>query len=350
MDAGWNRVRRRRPGPVLVALALAALGWGRTAAAQEVVVKLATLVPKDSSWHRTLQEWANEWKRQSHGAVRLRIYPGGVAGDDTDVVRKMRLGVLGAGLLTAGGLADIDRSVLALAVPMAYESYAEFDRVLEGMTPLLEQALAAKGFVLLNWADAGWLHFFSRSPVRTPDDLRKLKLFTGTGDQPTVDLWIAAGFRPVPLPATEISTALQTGLVTAVAATPKAAVLLGWYRRARYMSGLKWAVLLAGTVVRSDLWERVPEAIRPALIESARRAGRKLSAQTRADAPHDVAAMVRHGLVEVTVDHDTRDLWRRAAHAAYPALRDAFAPAAAIDAAIELRDRFRRDETGASGQ
>ncbi len=167
-------------------------------------MKMATLAPKGSAWHLILQEMGEKWKSVSGGRVTLTLYPGGVAGDDGDVVRKMRLGTLNAGLLTSLGLAQIDRSILALQIPMMYDSYEELDAVLEKMSPGLEKIFEQKGFVVLNWTDAGWVHFFTKTPVRTPEDLKGLKLFTGAGDTETVELWKAAGFRPVPLPVTEI--------------------------------------------------------------------------------------------------------------------------------------------------
>ena len=217
---------------ILLVSALGLLFSGRHAAAQGVVIKMATLLPQGSVWHTALQEMGNRWQQATAGRVTLRIYPGGVAGDDGDVVRKMRLKTLDAGLLTAAGLGDIDRSIFALELPMGYESYDELDFVLEKMQSTLEKLYADKGFVVLGWADAGWVRFFSKAPVRTPDDLKALKLFTWAGDDPAVELWKSAGFNPVPLPSTEISTALQTGLVSALPTTPQAALLLQWYTSA----------------------------------------------------------------------------------------------------------------------
>lgn len=327
----------------ILVLALASAG---PAAAQNVLVKMATLVPQGSAWHTTLLEMVQAWQTASGGKVTLRLYPGGVAGDDGDVVRKMRLGTLDAGLLTAAGLADMDRSVFALGVPMAYASYEEFDATLEKMTPLLEKAYADKGFIILNWADAGWIHFLSKSPVKTPDDLKALKLFTWSGDNAAVEIWKASGFTPVPLPATEISTALQTGLVSALPTTPQAAVLLQWYTHAPYMIDLKWAVLLGGTVITKAAWERIPADVRPALLEATRAAGRKLREQTRGGAARDVEAMAKRGLTVYHVDAATEALWRKTAEAAYPRVREVFVPAAAFDQALAYRDEYRKGKDG----
>lgn len=333
----------RRPRFVLLALALfAGAVWLPSAAeAEKVTIKMATLVPAGSSWHTTLQELAARWQELSGGRVTLRLYPGGVAGDDTDLVRKMRLGTLDAALLAPSGLAQIDREIHALLVPLAYRSYEEFDAVAEGLEPRLAAGFKEKGFVVLSWADGGWVQFFAKSPVATPQDLAAQKLFSWSGDQATTELWKAAGFQPVPLPATEISTALQTGLVTAVATSAQAAVLLQWYEHAPYLTDLPWAVLVGGIVVSERSWEKVPAELRGPLAEAARETGRKLSAQTRESAPEHVAAMVRRGLTVVPVDAAGRAEWERRVVEAYPKLRDGFVPADAFTAALALRDAWR---------
>jgi len=188
-------------------------------AADEMVIKMATIAPQGSEWHQVLQEMGAAWEKASRGQVQFRLYPGGVAGDDADVVRKMRLGTLNVALLSSDGLTDIDRSVLALQVPLAYANYRELDCTIEQLGPRIEKQLEARGFVLLGWSDAGWAHFFTKEPVRTPDDMKKLKMFVWAGDDRYAELWKKAGFNPVPLPSTEISTALQTGLVNAVTST-----------------------------------------------------------------------------------------------------------------------------------
>jgi TRAP-type C4-dicarboxylate transport system substrate-binding protein len=335
-----------QPTVTLLLAVSALLMLAPAALAQNVVIKMATLVPQGSAWHTTLLELAQQWQQASGGKVTLRLYPGGVAGDDGDVVRKMRLGTLDAGLLAAAGLADIDRATLALAIPMAYNDYAELDAVQNMLSPELERIFADKGFVMLAWADAGWVHFFTKSPVKTPDDLKALKLFNWAGDTAAVEMWKAAGFNPVPLPSTEISTALQTGLVSALPTTPQAAVLLQWYNHAPYMTDVRWAVLLGGVVVTKKSWDKVPADLRPALLEASRKAGVKLRQQTRQAASVDVEAMAKRGLNVVHLDEAAVVPWLRAAEAAYPKMRESYLPAAAFDMAMKAREEYRR--TGAA--
>jgi len=328
------------------AAAAACLIATATAQAQTVVVKMATLVPDGSSWHQILKETAEKWKTLSGGRVVVRLYPGGVAGDDPDVVRKMRLGTLNAGVLTSVGVAEIDKSVYALGIPMMYASYEEVYHVLDKMRPGLEGRLETKGFVVLNWADGGWVRFFSQRPVAVPDDLRALKLFSWAGDNEAVEIWRAAGFNPVPLPSTEIATALQTGLVNALGAPPQVAVITQYYNHARNMTDLEWQLLLGATIVTKSTWERIPADMRPALLEAAREGGRRLQAEIRRTGEKDVLAMQKRGLNVVPVDARARELWRQTAEGMYRRIRGAIVPADAFDEALRHRDEYRKRSGG----
>ena len=213
--------------------------------AADIVIKVATLAPQGSEYHKILQEMGAEWQKASNGRIVFRLYPGGVTGDDLDIIRKMRLGTLDAGLLTVGGLSHIDRRILALEVPLAYADYRELDCVRDQIGPQFplplrsprpcpggrERQMEEKGFIVLGWSDGGWTRFFTKSPVRTPDDLKKLKMFSLAGDDQYVELCKKAGFNPVPLPSTEIATALQTGLVNAITMSPQGVLLMQWQKQ-----------------------------------------------------------------------------------------------------------------------
>ena len=315
----------------------------------EVIIKMATIAPQGSEWHQVLQEMGAEWQKASRGQIKFRLYPGGVAGDDGDVVRKMRLGTLNMALLSSEGLTDIDRSVLALQVPLAYANYRELDCTIEQLGPRIEKQIEDKGFVLLGWSDAGWAHFFTKEPVRTPEDMKKLKMFVWAGDDRYAELWKKAGFNPVPLPSTEISTALQTGLVNAVTSTVQGVVLLQWYRQIKYMTDLNWAVFLGAIVLPKKTWDAIPADVRPALKEAARKACRRLSEFSRQSEARDIAVLQKHGVQVVAVDSAVLDQWRKLIDTVLPQVRGSFLPAEYLDAALKRRDQCRLQAGKAGG-
>lgn len=312
------------------------------AGAQTVDIKMATLAPTGSEWHRILREMGDRWKRESGGRVSLVLYPGGVAGDDANVVQKMRLGTLHAAALTTSGLEEVDRSILALQVPMMFGSWEEIDYVRGAMSAHFEKVYADKGFQILDWVDIGWVQFFTKTPVRTPEDLKALKIFAWASDAEVIQFWRSAGFHPVPLPSTEIATALQTGLITALPTTPQVAVLLQFSNHLRNMTEVRWAAFFGAIVVRRETWERIPATVRPALLAAARDAGRLLRELTRRSEPRDIASMEKRGMTVLRLDAAQAGLWRQAAESVYPQLSGRYAPAADFEEAKRLRDEYRK--------
>jgi len=324
---------------------IAALTLAVPAAAQApITIKMATLVPENSSWFLVLKDVADKWNKASGGKVRVLLYPGGRQGDDPDVVRKMNLGTLNAGVLTSVGMAEIDKSVYALSIPMAFDSYEEVYGVLDKMRPSLEAKIAAKGFVVLNWADGGWVHFFSKSPMRTPDEGKKLKMFSWAGDPKTTEIWKSAGFDPRPAPSTELVTGLQTGLFELLGAPPQVAVITRYYETTKFMTDLRWGILLGATVVKKDVWERIPADLRPQLLQIAQDAGKKLQADIRAGETRDIDAMKKAGLTVVPIDAKTKDLWKKTAQATYGRVRGEVVPPDAFDDALRLLDEYRKQK------
>ncbi len=315
---------------------------GRPATAQTVTVKMATLVPEGSQWHTILKEMAESWKAESGGKVVLRLYAGGVAGDDPDVVRKMRLGTLNGGVLTSAGVGEIDRSVFALSVPMMFSGYDEVYAVLEKMRPMLEQRLADKGFVTLGWADGGWVHYFAQQPVATPDDLRKLKLFSWAGDTEAIELLKAAKFNPIPLPSTELSTALQTGLVQAFGAPPQVTVIAQYYNQAKFMTDLDYQLLLGAILINQETWNKIPADLQPKLRQAAETAAQKLRAALRSGSEKDIEAMKARGLTVVPVSAAQKAQWEKLITDLTPKIRGPIVPADAFDLAVKSRDEIRK--------
>jgi hypothetical protein len=210
---------------------------------------MATLVPDGSSWYQILKETGERWKQASGGRVTVRLFPGGVAGDDPDVVRKMRLGTLNAGRADLGRRRRDRQSVYAMGIPLMYDSYEEVDWVHEKMRPKLEASLEAKGFVALNWVDGGWVRFFAKKPVAGAGRPARAQALLVGGRRQSVEVWRSAGFNPVPLPSTELSTALQTGLVEALGSPPQVAVISQFFNHATNMTALRWQLLQGATLV-----------------------------------------------------------------------------------------------------
>jgi len=318
----------------------------RAASAQAHVVKLATLVPEGSVWDKALRDMGAEWSSATQGRVALRVYPGGVAGDEPDVVRKMRIGQLQAAAITTAGLASIDPSFNVFNVPMFFTSYPELFATLDKLEPVLKQRLEAKGFVLLSWGHGGWVYFFTKAPVESVDGLRHTKMFTWAGDDQIVAVWKSKGFNPVPLAATDIMTGLQTGMIDSYPTTPLLGLTLQWYRQTPNMVGMGMAPLVGGLVMSKTAWMKLPEADRARVQAACDRMEKRLEVEVPRQDTTAVGEMRKRGLAVSVVSPANAAQFRAVAEEFATALAGIRIPTEVLALARRERDAFRKQNGG----
>lgn len=309
-------------------------------------IKMGTLAPEGSVWHNVLRVMGQEWQEISNGRVRLRIYPGGVAGDDADMVRKMRIGQLHAAALTGEGLSNILKDLAVFQMPMLLRSDAELEYVRGAMKAEFEAQMEAEGFKVLYWSEVGWVYLFSNTPVVTPADLKKLDVWVWAGDAAWTDALKDGGYKPVPLPATEIHTGLNSGLIDAFATTPVAALSFQWFAQAKNMMAMKWGPLTAAVVVSKRSWERIPEDLRPALIEAAQNAGDDARGQIRQLEQDAIETMKGYGLSVNEVPENTVTEWRAEIMKTYPKLIGRSVPEGIYSDVAALLKTYREGDSG----
>jgi TRAP-type C4-dicarboxylate transport system substrate-binding protein len=332
---------------------LAALsGFLLPAWAQQIEIKMGTLAPEGSPWHKVLERMGERWRDISGGRVRLKIFAG-TLGDEPDLVNKMRINQIQAVALSGAGMSEIEKGVGCLQIPMMIQSYEELDCVRDRLAPRIEKMIESRGYVVLNWGDAGWVHFFSRNRITTLDDLRKMKLFTWAGDADELELWKANGFKPIPLAATDILMSLQTGLIDAVPTTPLYALWNQSFALAPNMNDIKWAPLVGATVISKAAWERIPQEMRAPMLKAARDSGAELRSGIRSMGDEAIKTMTAgqpgKRSVKLNVVHaDAAALadWRKQAEAVYPKMRGKLFPAELFDEARRLCEECRAHSNG----
>ena len=306
-QASASRLRSLLPVSILVLALLAPAASGRT------LIKMASLVPDGSVWGKILQDMGAEWQEATDGEVTLRLYSGGVAGTEADMVRKMRIGQLHAAALSVAGLSNIDKGFEIFEIPMFFDSYGELIHVLEKTRPTLEKRLADKGYVLLNWGLVGWVHIFSKEPVRSVDDLKKLKIFSVADNEAMLQLWRQNGFQPVSLAVTDMLTGLQTGMIEALPTTPLAALSLQWFRQTPDMQDLGLAPLIGANVISERVWKRLSPEDQKALLAAAAKTEKRLMKEIPDQDERAVEEMTQRGMSVIEVTPEQEREWRRTA-------------------------------------
>ena len=321
-----------------VILALSAVLLAHAAIAQ-TTIKLATIVPQGSVWDKDLQQMAEEWKNATGGRVAVTIYSGGSQGDESNVLRKMRLDALQAASFTAVGLGSIDSSFNVFDIPFFFASYDELNYVTEKLTPLIRKRVEAKGFMLLNWGHGGWTQVFTKTPVQTVADLKRIKLYTSAGNDRMVQWFKANGFEPRAMAMTDILTGLTTGMLEGLPTPPLAALMFQWYKQTPYMLDIGLAPIIGATVITRKAWNAIPEGDRPKLLEAAAGVEKRLQVEVPKQDADAVSAMTKQGL---TVTKATGPEWRTQIDGLAKTMRGEMVPQDVFDAASKARDEFRK--------
>lgn len=316
--------------------------------AAPVDIKLATLAPANTSWHKALLDMGATWNKETAGRVTLTVYAGGIQGDEATTIRKMRPGIdtLQAAFLTAAGLAELDDAFNVFSMPFFMESDDEELAVEKKLTPLLEQKLQAKGFHLLSWGTGGWVQVFSKKPLRTLADVKGAKLFTTKGDDKWLQWYVANGFHPVALLPADIPAQLKlsTGLIDTAPIPPYLALSLQMFRDAKYMLDLHIVPLTGAMIVSNGAWNRIPPEDRAAVIAAAQVLEKRVRAEAPALDADSVKQMAARGLQVTTLDAKGTAEFRTAANQFLSSMRGAMVPADVFDMAVQERDAFRKSK------
>ncbi len=275
-----------------------------------LTLKIATLAPEGSPWVEAMRKVAGQWEKASGGQVRLKIYAGGVAGEEADMVRKLRIGQLQGAALTQLGMGLLEPDILTVSVPFLIRDEAELDHVLQAGRGRYAELFARRGYLLAALPKAGWVHFFARQPVVRPDDLRRLKLAVPGDDPLFVEIWRRLGFNAFSLSINDLLAGLQAGMADACYSPLLAAASFQWFGAVRYMPSLPVAPVLGGVLLSEAAMEQVPAGLRPVLLDAFRELERNLDARMVSLENEALAAMQRHGLEVVPVPPEAAAEWR----------------------------------------
>lgn len=317
-----------------VAVVIAALGIAPTAtAAEKKELRIATVAPAGSSFHKRLQSLGAEWSR-GPGGVSMNIYPG-TQGGELQIVRRMRVGQIQGAMLTSVGLGQLDRSVTALQLmPLMFRNWEDVDRVRERLRPELEKRLRDAGYVVMFWADAGWVRYFSRTPIRSVRDLKPMRVFASSGDPDSIDM-MKDYYTPVVLEPDQILLGLRNGMIDAL---PVPAFLANFNQVATYapyMLDLNWAPITGALVVTEKAWKQLDPATQAWLKESSDRAGDEMRRASRAEDEQAVQAMKeKHGLKIVSLTPEADREFRTEVARIYPRIRGKLVPETMFDMTV----------------
>jgi len=208
---------------------------GAKRAVAATVIKVSLITPVGSAWTNALHQMAAKVEQRTGGEVEFKIYAGGISGDETDVLRKMRANRIHAAGFSGVGLGILLPQVRILEAPLLYRNYDEIDRVKEALSPVFQTELNKKGYILLGFAEAGFVRFFSKVQMTGPQNFKPLKMWVWKDDPVAKNSLEQLGINTYPLHLTDVNTGLETGMINSFYSPPLAAIAFQWYAKIKYM-------------------------------------------------------------------------------------------------------------------
>jgi len=317
---------------IIIVCAFTQLLW-----AKKIVIKMATLAPEGTDWHGILVEMGQAWTDATDGEVRLRIYPGGVVGDERDMIRKMRIGQIQGAAISTEGMTEINPYFTTFFMPLMYQSYDDVDFVREKLSNELSSETEKNGFKILTMVDVGWVYWFSTEPIYTPEDLKKTKLFIWAGDYKSAQLYEKNGYHPVPLAMTDVLSALQTGLVTSIGFNPMYVLAQQLFGIAENMLDMKWGNLTAAVIIDMKTWRRIKPKHQEAMLVASKKIGNRFQSKNRHESDNAVDVMKEYGLTVNTPTAEQVKAWEALIEGMAPDFRGTVIDEKAFDRLMEIK-------------
>ena len=320
------------------------LFFTRSAAGAEkgFVIKLGTLAPEGSSWMKTFNTLNTEVMKKTENKVQFKIYPGGVLGDEMDMLRKLKIGQIQGVALTSGGLSALFKEMDVLQIPFLFQTYEEVDATLKKMDSFFRKGFEDNGYVFLGWSEAGFIYLMSTVPIASVSDLKKAKVWVWEDSPMSKAIFDEAGVKAIPLTIPDVLVGLQTGLVDVVYAPPTGAISLQWFTKVKYLTDVPLVYLTGGVVVKKDIFKQISQSSQNFISESFQQHLDQLKIITRNENRDAIKVMVKNGVKIVTPTKDQIDEYKRLSNKAMGQIRGHTFSQKVLEDVTSLLENYRR--------
>ena len=309
---------------------------------ESATLKIATLSPEGSDWMKVLRLAAKEIEEKTSGNVKLKIYPGGVMGDDKAVMRKMRIGQLQGAVLTSGGLVNSYKAIGIYGLPMLFRSQAEVDLTRSQIDEMLMEGLETKGFMGFGLAGVGFAYPMSQVAATNVSEVRKMKIWTPDNDLGALTAFEAFNISPIPLPYGDVLMGLQTGLINGIAAPPVGTLLLQWHTQVSYALDLPLLYVYVYFVISNKAFKKLSTEDRQTVSNVLNAAVNQVDQAAKQDVQKAKKALSGQGISWLAPVSDDFAEWDRLASTARKALvEDGYVSEPLYERVVSILEKIR---------
>lgn len=265
--------------------------------AQQYTIKFATVAPEGSTWMNVMHEYDAAVRKDSNGKLGFKFYPGGIAGDEKDVLRKIRIGQYQAAGFTGVGMGEIAPEERILDSPFLFRDTSEIDYIYNKFTTLFSQAFEKGGFVFLGWAEVGFVYVFTQKPIYSVEDMKDVKAWMWEGDPIAQASFKVLHLAPIPLSVTDVNTSLQTGMINCVYSPPLAMIALQWFTKVKYMLDVPLANSTGAALISKRYFDTLPSDLQQILLKEGAIYMAKLTRLSREDNIKAIKTLKSKGII-----------------------------------------------------
>jgi len=289
--------------------------------------KTATLAPDGIGWSKHMKELVfPEMEKTTKGNLKVKIYWGGVMGDEEQYLQKMKIGQLQGAGLSAQGTVMACPDMAALELPFLFRNYLETDYVRVKMSRELDKLMARNGYFMIGWIDQDFDQIYSsHRPLNTLESFKGVKFVTWYGPM-EVELLRVLGAEPIPVNVPELPAAVRSGVAEASIGPAVWVVGAQLYSSIKYVNPVKIRYSPATIVLTSKAWDSLPENYQNDFYTKRLVIGFRYCNLIRRDNERFLQSMVKYGMRKTEMSPDvvkalaakTREVWTRTSGKLYP--------------------------------
>ena len=309
-------------------------------------LKIATLSPEGTGWMIELRAAAKAIRERTQEEVKLKIYPGGVMGDDKAVLRKLRVGQLHGAAMTSGGVMQPYPDIALYNLPLVFRNSQEVDYVRAHLDDKLMAGLRENKFVGFGLAEVGFAYPMTKDPVTAVTDFQNQRVWAPDNDPGALKAYSSFNITPVPLPIADVLTGLQTGLIDSIGSPPIGAIALQWHTQVDYALELPLMYVYGLFAITERAFNRMTEAEQAIVTEELTAAVARVDAASRKDNDAAGKALVGEGLEWLQPSDAELNEWYTIADVANQKLKaNGYVSTAMFDELISLLQEYRSSQT-----
>jgi TRAP-type C4-dicarboxylate transport system substrate-binding protein len=301
-------MRKSTVAVLLGALMLAVVPGTAFTAAEQIVLRVAVPIPRTQEVAIEAKKYNDKLAVLTNNSVQVKIYWGGAAGDDVDVLRKMRNGQMDGAPLSLELMSQFVRQALVLASPALFNNYKQVDAVRAALTPAMEKEAYDNGFKVMAWADIGRLRLLSKKPIETLADFKKMRPWLYPQSEMLKEFYRGIGATGVPLGIAEVYGGLQTNMIDVVWGSALLAAALQWHSGTQYISEQGLGFISGGFVFRRGAWDGLPKNVQENMLQLTAERAHDNQIDLRKQDEHSFQKLVQRGHIPVKAKN-TKEWW-----------------------------------------